>query len=323
MKNKSLAIILSVVASCLLWLYVITFVNPVITTTVTGVPVQILGADSLGAQGQTVDGISHKSISVTITGSRSETAQITAQDIIAMVDVSGQPNGENEVRVNVSVPTNIEIKEVKPNRVSVRVDDYVNEIKPYAIDYTGNLPAGYELGFFHYAPETVTVSGSRTRVGNVDAVHFELDLAKLTKNGYQFDLPLTPMNEEETEVEYVTLSQGTVQGAAYLCETKEVPVVLTGDGEIPEGYELVPGKLSTIKVRAANFNLNELTEIQTLVVPVPEEGETLTATLVPLFPEGVELASGYDNLETDYFLREITEAPETDGEENGEVQETE
>ena len=116
-KSKTINIIISVLISILLWIYVINVVNPPATETIREIPVQLSGLDSLEAGHLTIAGDGYYTVDVTVSAPRAELAGISQKDITASASLLGLTAGQNYINVNVSVPDNITLDDVRSQKI--------------------------------------------------------------------------------------------------------------------------------------------------------------------------------------------------------------
>jgi hypothetical protein len=78
----------------------------------------------------------------------------------AEVDLTGATAGAHEYPVNVTASDpRIRIVDVSPPRITVRLDENIDQPVPVRVVRTGNVPFGYQAGDPQVDPGTVTVSG--------------------------------------------------------------------------------------------------------------------------------------------------------------------
>ena len=307
--------IVSLIGAFLLWAYVITFVNPVTDVPISNIPIQVLNADTLTKNGYILTGVSNTTTTVTVSGSRSDVSGITADDILVTLDVGGYREGDNSIRVNVSAPTSVTVKDIRNNgRVTAHIEQLVSETKPYEFLYAGSVRDGYEMGFLTLDPDVVTVTGAKSVVETVEKLRVILDLTQLRREGYSFESAIAPTSAADTEVKDVTLSAKRLSGRAYLCEVADVPLSVTVSGQLPEGFELAWEAEPRVHVRSAALDLSALESIPTEPVNASLLTEAgVDVTLVPVLPAAVEYAEEGGPVKARLLLVPIPEEPVEDG----------
>ena len=105
--------IFALIIAIVLWSYVMSEVNPMWTEEYRSVKVNVLNQASLERQGLVIlepENLNDIDIRVSITGRRSDVIKISADDIIAQVDLSGYGTGEVKVPVYVHVPVGVSLR---------------------------------------------------------------------------------------------------------------------------------------------------------------------------------------------------------------------
>ncbi|MBQ4371734.1 MAG: hypothetical protein II803_04910, partial [Firmicutes bacterium] len=120
-RSKTLNIIISVLASVLLWIYVINVVNPPSTMTVKDIPVQLEGLENLEAGHLTIAGDGSYTVDVTLSASRAELAGISEKDIRATASLAGLSAGQNYINVSVKAPDSVTIDDIRSQKIQVYI----------------------------------------------------------------------------------------------------------------------------------------------------------------------------------------------------------
>jgi len=303
--EKTVVMIISLVIALFLWGYVIGKVNPLDTVTISDVPVQVLNSESLSDRGLALSGGASYTVSVSIEGTRADISKITASDIVATADLTGYGIGTNNIKVNVAAPTAVALKSTQPSTVDITIEELISVAKPIEVVYTGTVPAGYETGFLTLEPEQILVSGPASLVNQVATLRVNVDLTQVTETGHRFESSATPVSSGLTPVEGVQLSAGTVKGEVFLCETKDLQLVLNVKGTVAEGFGLLTDAPETIRIRSASVDLSQIETITTEEIDVTGLSQSQTVPLALVLPEGVEVADGYEELEVFLDVQQI------------------
>ena len=88
LRNDTSIRVISVLISILLWMYVVGVNNPTVTLVMKAVPVRTINNAEFDASGLKIISNSVKSLDVKIEGRHSEVSKISANDILAQIDVS-------------------------------------------------------------------------------------------------------------------------------------------------------------------------------------------------------------------------------------------
>lgn len=227
---KILALILAVV----LWLYVTNEQNPPVEASL-AVPLEIRNVVSPLVAVDTPD-----SVRVKVRGSRSLIAGLQAQDITAYLDMRGLAEGRHFAKVTAQVPMGIELLEVSPDKVQVRLDTVVSRRLPVEIRLSGTAATGTAVAKIVATPEQITIEGPRSAVDAADKVLVPLDLAGRNTDFTVGVIPVV-LNREGKEVEGLTLRPEKVNITASLVRglnQKAVEVKPIVYGELAAGTTL-------------------------------------------------------------------------------------
>ena len=132
MKNKFLTALLAGVIAICLWAYVITAERPESENTFYNVPVVMEGETVLQDRGMMITSDTDLTVTLKLSGKRSDLNKLKSSDIAAVVDLSRLSEaGDQIVHYDVSIPgdTAIEVVSRHPDTLSLTVTEWaVKEI---------------------------------------------------------------------------------------------------------------------------------------------------------------------------------------------------
>ncbi|MBO4725111.1 MAG: hypothetical protein J5622_01255, partial [Firmicutes bacterium] len=181
LQNKTVKIILSILIAIFLWYYVYTEENPTITQKFENVPVQILNEESLESRGLITVGTEEQTVTLTVEGKRAELKNISASDFVVTADVYGYGVGENNIPIKVDAPAAALVTDIKPNRITIQIDELVSVAHDVEAVPTTALKDGRELYVNGIQPAEVMVTGARSIVTQISAVEARVDADKLSE----------------------------------------------------------------------------------------------------------------------------------------------
>jgi len=299
LKNNKLNLLISIVCAIVLWAYITTVVNPETQRTISGVPVDLVNIEALNYRGFTVNDSMTYLVDVTVKGTRSEVAKLTAADFRASADMTGYRKGVANVPVNVVMPQNFELVQIRPENIQVEVVDLITVNKPVRLEYEEEFPIGMEPGSILVTPEEMEVSGVAEVVDSIDYIRALVPEGQLTEEVSTFRVEVIAMNKEGEPVYNAGFSQNMVEITAALYKVKRVPLRIETIGEPNETTEITDLFIpSFISIRGAQAVIDEVEEIEGR----PLDLSTLTFTEeIPIepflhLPEGVELAEASKDL---------------------------
>ena len=129
LDNKFLWVIVSLLASTLLWVYVTTSEGDVIERTYEGVQVVFKGQETLlEKDGLVISNVSSNTVSVRLRTTRREISKLSASNMVAVVDVTKfNSNGNYNQSVSIEFPagsdtSSIDIVNTLPLSISFNID---------------------------------------------------------------------------------------------------------------------------------------------------------------------------------------------------------
>lgn len=221
--TKILAFIMAVV----LWLYVTNEQNPPVDTSIS-VPLEVR---NVSASLVAVD--APDTVRVKVRGPRSITAGLTPQDIKAFVDLRGLAEGRHSARVYSQVPTSLELVEIQPDKLTVRLDVKASRTLPVEVRVTGTATAGTVVSKATISPQQVTVEGPKSVVEGVDKAIVPLDLTGKSADFTAQSVPLL-VGRDGRALEGLTIYPDKVNVVASLArgadkKTVDVKTIIYGD----------------------------------------------------------------------------------------------
>ena len=151
-----IAQIIALVLAIVLWIYVTNEQNPAVEESLT-VPMEVRNVASPLVGVDIPD-----SVKVKVRGSRSVIAGLRGEDIKAYIDLKGMTEGRSAAKVYVQIPVNLELVEVIPDKVHIRLENIVSRTLPVEIRLNGIAPPGIAVAKITASLEKVTVQGSKS-----------------------------------------------------------------------------------------------------------------------------------------------------------------
>jgi len=306
LRSKSLTIVLSLLIAITLWAYVIAFENPPTTERVTGVPVQLFNEGALNQDGYAILEGDNVTVEVVVSGTRSDISRYRDQ-IIATASVFGFRNGEHYLTVEVLPPGQLVCIEVKPVKIRVIIDSLVSAYKPVNLFFTGEEEPDTEPGKISIQPEQIEVVGPKTLVESVSYVGVEVPLSQIKREENEIYAQASAYDINGDTVPRVKLSSDTVSVKATLYNVKEVPLFVEIVGAIDERYEMTQCEVpETIMIRGSRDALLEIESVEAQPIDISEVENTSELPVIPILPDGVEVASGSYNIHVSIGIKGIS-----------------
>lgn len=298
--------IISVIIAIMLWVYVIEATDPMKPQTFTDIPVQLLNEESLAARGLALSGEATYTVDVKIEAKRADLAKISAGDIIADADLFGYSMGKNYIPVTLTVPEGVTIISVEPIKINVVIEELVEVAKPIRVEFLGQFDDGIEAGQITTQPTEIEVSGAKSEVSAVAYVKAEVNTSKLSAESATVQTRAIAVNSAGDVVKNVRLSSSFIDVTARLSEVKEVPLTVEVTGEVATIYEVTNLDIpDSIKIKGPKEALAGVTELTAAPVDISSVASTTKIPLEVTLPEGVEFASGYENISVDITIKPV------------------
>lgn len=235
---------LSFLIALCIWIYVVVFVNTQHTVTINNVPVnmqykqsvyQSMGLDVVDGGNMTVD--------VTITGSRSTTADITADDILVYPNITNiEGSGTYTFTLTaekVSGFKNFEISSLSRDTVTVRLDKLINKDFTVTADISSVVVAADCMADMPTVnPGTVNISGPEYKINSIAkvvAVTSENTTVSRLNRAYRALIKLYDENDVEIGKSLLTLSFETADVTVPVMKEVTLPIKVEYVN-VPEGF---------------------------------------------------------------------------------------
>ena len=304
-REKTFNIIISIITALLLWAYVISQVNPSTTQVIDNVPVELLNLQSLTSRELAVAGSTEYTVDVVIEGTRADIAALDEKEIIAQADLFGWSEGTNYIPVTVEVPEEVDLVEIRSDKIEVNIETLIAVSKPVEIVYTGTLSEDSEVGGVEIKPEQIEITGAKSDVQEIDKVQVPIAIESLTEEGSIIQAEVIPVNQAGVAVDNVNLSAVYVDVFAAVYELKEVALDVSFVGSPGDGYGAETKVPDTIWIKGPASALKEIETVATADVDLAEIPEGGTVALSVILPEKVELSSRNQDLTAGIEIVEV------------------
>ena len=232
LKIKSLPLlIVSCLASIVIWLVVMSSINPPMTIRFSDVDVTILGTTELYMNnGFSILSETDFSFDLEFSGGRNSILRLKREDISLTCDVSRiTRDGQNRVPCTVSTPYDDIVAVDSQNLVAIIEVDKISETS-FTLRYelTGELPENYMVGSVSIPDDRVFVSGPNTELSNIAYGLVTADISEL-RNSETLKLPVTLIGTSGEPIELKYTQQITRNADLHvpILMKKDVPFIYT------------------------------------------------------------------------------------------------
>lgn len=313
MKNKLPMMLLALLLAVLVWLYDVTVVNPNDALTFSGIPVAFENEDIMRAQDLMVDEGSSPSVTLRISGRRSELKKLSRLNIQVSVDLSQiREAGTHELPYTVRYPANVNSADLSidnrtPAAVSVAVEHYIRRLVPITTELVGKLGSGtngesyaVDTGAIEIDPAEVAVTGPAELVESIESAHVVIDQEGITQTtAAECEFTLLDENGDEVDREGLVTDCETLSVTVPVHKLKEVPLVVKtvpGGGAVDDNihYKL---SVNRIKISGESAVIDRISQIELGTLRYAEVTGPVTRSLPVIMPEGVNNVSGITSVD--------------------------
>lgn len=314
MKSKFLTALLAAVIAICLWAYVITVERPESENTFYNVPVVLDGENVLQDRGMMITSDTDMTVTLKLSGKRSELNNLKSSDIAAVVDLSRIAEaGDKRLTYTVSIPgdSTIEVVSRQPDTLSLTVMEWAAKEIPVELTYEGRVPEGYYVDkqSASLEHEAVTVTGPKEIIGQIAQAKITLNLENRIETiaeSLRYALCDAQGNPIE-DVSSVTTDRGEIRVTVSIQQLKEVKLVynvVDGGGLTAEDVK-VTADYESVTVAGSTAALLGLEEINLGSVDLGTLTESTELVMAIKMPEGVSNQSGYTVVRLQVELPEL------------------
>ncbi|MDN5347583.1 MAG: hypothetical protein PWP65_1147 [Clostridia bacterium] len=225
--------IFSILAAVTLWLYVTGEQNPV-GQNILSVPLE---TENL-AEGLVV-AERPSEIQVRVEGRKNVIARLSPRDIQAVVDLRNARVGENRLPVKVALPEGVNLVNLNPAEVKVRIDRSSEVQLPLKVNLIGMPASGFKTMEPILKPSQVLVSGPEETLRSIGRVFVEADIDQ-ARGHYVAQLPVKVVDRDGRPMQrWVTVKPETAEIFIPVVRdqpSKIVPIRPKLAGEPAKGY---------------------------------------------------------------------------------------
>lgn len=283
-----------VIAALVLWTYIRVSENPVITSTVKYVPVQILNEDTLEQRSLVIIPNQDFYINLSVKATATTLADLDKnKDFKLVADLNGYAltPGENKIKVTLKeAPAGVSVVNADGLLMKIDVDNFISKEMPIEANVTGKVKEGYYNDENILTPSTATISGPERYVSQVARVIADIDVSKeesdISKN-YQ----LKCVDASDNEITGVTINPEHAQITSKVSKGKHLtinPVTKgnLGSSLILQGMEVSP---KTIEISGAQTEIDKYSTIDTEPIDLSSITGDTTLEVKLKVPENLSL----------------------------------
>jgi len=295
-NEKGLGVkIICVILAFGLWLYITNVDNPNRTTTLKGVQVQLINEESLAKANLAISPAQKFTVDLKLEGPSNEIYSIEKEDFIVKLDLStyALKKGDNNIPVIIeNYPTGINVKNNEALSVKVKLE----ELSEKEVNIYSKVKTTFKSGFSQSStivkPSTIKVSGPVSAVNKVTSASLVGNALDI-EGDYSGDFSIIPNDDSGNEVEDVKLSQSQGSLSLKVGSQKEVSIVSSYSGRLPDGLKVERLDLSSDKITIIGDpkDIEKIDKIETQPIDLAAIKSTQDIKLNFIVPDGISIAN--------------------------------
>ena len=307
MKNKVLAILLSVVVAFGLWMYVITVVSPESEKTYYDIPVVLQNKNILTERGLMI--VSEvPNVTLALKSDRTILNDLNEANINVITNVANiEKPGVHHLTYDIAYPGNIPHNEIavqssSTDLITLKVENRIRKTVPVVLDYGDTtVPQGYisdlENAQLNYT--VVEIAGPESVIDQIEKAVIDLDLSTQTKTlAGEFKYTLCDKFGAPVAIDLVTTNTELVSVMVKIQKVKEIELkldIIEGGGATLENTT-IDVDTTKIQISGSDTELENLNSLTIGTINLSEVLEDQTLTFPINLPEGVLNQTGVEQV---------------------------
>lgn len=297
--------------SIVLWIFVMSVINPEVTITFNSVKVTVNGATELFQRmSYSILSDTNISLDVTLRGKRNVILSLKKTDIEVICDVSQIAiDGENRIICSVVTP-NADITVMNPNdmKATVVVDKIIEKNIDIKHEMLGTLEEGLSLGLPELQAITAKVKGPSTEINAISHGLISHDISELSESQL-LTLPVNLIgdNGEIIELPNIQILDKTVDVFVPVYMLKEMPLKVTlnyGGGLSSDDIDvkITPSKVVLVGDKAS---LAEIEYLSLGMIDLDGIGDGITTEKQFVLPSGIDCLTDRTSATVELSVKDI------------------
>ena len=243
-QENLLARIVSVIAACALWVYVMTDQNPIVERSV-----DVRLQETNLPETMMVFNIPDR-VLVKVRGTRTKLMDSLSNNITATIDLKNVTEGQQNIPVIVTTHVG-EVIDVTPREIAVYADTVSEKNVPVEPRVVGAMSSDMTIGNCTIKPAQVTIRGATHRIARVNKVVAPIDVTD-HNDTFATESELVAVSDDGYDIPNMKITPESVLVSATMVNqmiSVDLPVKLVTAGELPDGLVVTQTAVIPEKVR--------------------------------------------------------------------------
>ena len=286
--------VISLAVGIVMWFLVIGGVNPVVTRQFNDVPVSFKNQSVLESRKLIRISPENPTVTVTITGKRSDVYSVNKSDIVAEVNLqNGITSGAHRLSINYKVPYNVQFKSASETDLLVTLDEEISKTYKVEVETVGQIKNKNQVvAKKEPADSEIVVSGPVSYVNKVKKVLCVVDVTNKDSDEV-VQSKIVAVDELNQEVKKVTLSKTDTNVSIGFKNFKEVPIKLVEINTPPSDVRIIKKNIvpNIVSLVGNLTSLEQISEISTKPFDLSQIKESGSYNLNLELPSDVALVN--------------------------------
>ncbi len=219
--------LVSLILAFLMWLFVVSIENPVMSFSFSSIPITIENADVMEDQGKAFElNDSSRTVTVTVKAERSVLSELSRDNIKASIDMTELDGNKVPIQVK-STRYSDRIQSMSPSKefANVLIEDLASSQFSIQVETTGSLQEGYAVGTSSVQNNVVRVKGPESVVSSIAEALVRVNVSGMTSEIHTV-VPILLLDADGDPVDASSLEVSLEQVAASveIWKVSEIPV---------------------------------------------------------------------------------------------------
>ncbi len=233
-ESKVFWAFISLLMALALWIYIVSLSSDEFTRTFRGVPVQLINEDILrSSRNMVITNLDTNSVTVTVVGPRRIVSALSAEDIVAQVDVSRLSQAAyTSQQYTVVFPdgnaSSLTTTYRSPETVNFMVSEQIKKQLPVRGSFEGQTADGFTAEVPVFEPSIITAFGPEAYLKNVDHAWVNFGANEEVSQTYSVETGFSLQNKDGEDLSTTGLNFSTdvITATLPILSVKEVPLAV-------------------------------------------------------------------------------------------------
>jgi len=293
-------------------MYIRSSENPVTTSVIKYVPVQIINQDTLEDRNLVLMPNQEFYINLTVKAPASKIKDLDKnKDFSLVADLQGYAliPGENKIPVKVKkVDPGVSVVNAEGLSMSLDVDTLANKYVNVTPRASGEVAEGYYSDNPEISPNSVKITGPERNLEQVVGAVAQVDMTNANAD-MESSIKVTLVNSDEKEVSGLSIYPEYVQVKTKIKKGKYLGVDVKTTGAPPSGIEIINTEVTpkSIEVAGASELIDQIKSINTAPIDLSSITGSTTIDANLIIPEGVHSVNNEQTVKVKFTVKKYSE----------------